>query len=100
MGEIKVEKEIRAWKYPDIEALKSGRSVNKVFVSEQLNRNAQGKLKQLAKAAGTIVQQVPRNKLDELTKENHQGVVAYVASYQYEIGRASCRERVLVGGAG
>ena len=78
-----MEQEIIAGKNPVIEALKSGRSVNKVFVSEQLNRNAQGKLKQLAKAAGTIVQQVPRNKLDELTKENHQGVVAYVASYQY-----------------
>lgn len=78
-----MEREIIAGKNPVIEALKSGRSVNKIFVSEQLNRNALGKFKQLAKTAGTIVQQVPKNKLDELTKENHQGVVADVASYQY-----------------
>src|SRR5699024_11224430 len=33
--------------------------------------------------SGTIYKQIPRKKLEELTKENHQGVVAYVASYQY-----------------
>ncbi len=70
-------------KNPVIEALKSGRSVNKVMVSEQLNSNAQGKLQHLAKEAGTIVQKVPKTKLDQLTSENHQGVIAYVASYQY-----------------
>nr|WP_155671363.1 23S rRNA (guanosine(2251)-2'-O)-methyltransferase RlmB [Ornithinibacillus caprae] len=70
-------------KNPVIEALKSGRSVNKVLLSEQLNPNVQGKLVQLGKSAGTIVQKVPKNKLDRLTDGNHQGVIAYVASYQY-----------------
>lgn len=70
-------------KNPVIEALNSGRSVNKVLISDQLNPKTQGKIVQLGKAAGTIVQQVPRNKLDQLTDENHQGVIAYVASYQY-----------------
>lgn len=78
-----MEKEMIIGKNPVMEALKSGRAVNKVLISEQLNRNAQGKLKQLAKAAGTVVQQVPRSKLDQLADSNHQGVAAYVASYQY-----------------
>ncbi|WP_010652120.1 23S rRNA (guanosine(2251)-2'-O)-methyltransferase RlmB [Oceanobacillus massiliensis] len=68
---------------PVMEALKSGRSVNKVFVSEQLNSNVQKQLQQLAREAGTIVQKVPRSKLDQLDSGNHQGVIAYVASYQY-----------------
>lgn len=70
-------------KNPVMEALSSGRSVNKVFVSEHLNPNTVSKLKQLAKEAGTIVQRVPKSKLDALSDGNHQGIVAYVASYEY-----------------
>lgn len=70
-------------KNPVIEALTSGRSVNKVFVSEHLNINTFKKLQQLAREAGTIVQKVPKSKLDSMSNGNHQGIIAYVASYQY-----------------
>ncbi len=70
-------------KNPVIEALTSGRSVNKVFVSEHLNTNTFKKLQQLAREAGTIVQKVPKSKLDSMSNGNHQGIIAYVASYQY-----------------
>lgn len=70
-------------KNPVLEALRSGRSVNKVFISEQLHPNTQGSIMKLSKSAGTIVQKVPRKKLDQLADGNHQGVIAYVASYQY-----------------
>lgn len=70
-------------KNPVMEALKSGRSVNKVMVSEQMNQNMFLKIKQQAKEAGTVVQKVPKLKLDQMTDGNHQGVVAYVAAYQY-----------------
>src|SRR5699024_4262223 len=66
-----------------MEALKSGRSVNKVFVSEQLNKNVQHTLQSASKKANAIMQKVPKQKLDQLSKGNHQGVIAYVAAYQY-----------------
>ncbi|MCM3741066.1 23S rRNA (guanosine(2251)-2'-O)-methyltransferase RlmB [Oceanobacillus luteolus] len=75
--------EIIIGKNPVMEALSSGRSVNKVFVSEHLNPSTVSKLKQRAKEAGTIVQKVPKSKLDSLSDGNHQGIVAYVASYDY-----------------
>jgi 23S rRNA (guanosine2251-2'-O)-methyltransferase len=78
-----MEKELIIGKNPVIEALKSGRSVNKVFVSEHLNANAQAKIYQLGKRAGTVIQKVPKQKIDQLTGGNHQGVVAYVAPYDY-----------------
>ncbi|WP_337017731.1 23S rRNA (guanosine(2251)-2'-O)-methyltransferase RlmB [Oceanobacillus massiliensis] len=78
-----MDQEMIIGKNPVMEALKSGRSVNKVFVSEQLNPNVQKQLQQLVREAGTIVQKVPRSKLDQLDSGNHQGVIAYVASYQY-----------------
>ncbi len=75
--------EIIIGKNPVMEALSSGRSVNKVFVSEHLNPSTVSKLKQRAKEAGTIVQKVPKSKLDSLSDGNHQGIIAYVASYDY-----------------
>ncbi|MEC5425604.1 23S rRNA (guanosine(2251)-2'-O)-methyltransferase RlmB [Virgibacillus sp. C22-A2] len=80
-----MDQEMIIGKNPVIEALKSGRSVNKILISEQLNSNTQGKFHQLGKEAGTIVQKVPKVKLEQLTggDGNHQGVIAYVASYQY-----------------
>lgn len=80
---MSMEKELIIGKNPVIEALKSGRSVNKVFVSEHLNANAQAKIYQLGKKAGTVVQKVPKQKIDQLADGNHQGVVAYVAPYDY-----------------
>lgn len=70
-------------KNPVFEALSSGRSVNKVFASEHLNSNTVKKLQQLAREAGTVVQRVPKTKLDSMSNGNHQGIIAYVASYDY-----------------
>ncbi|AXI11059.1 23S rRNA (guanosine(2251)-2'-O)-methyltransferase RlmB [Oceanobacillus zhaokaii] len=78
-----MEQEIIIGKNPVMEALRSGRSVNKVLVLEHLNAQTMGKLHQLVKEAGTIVQKVPKSKLDQLSDGNHQGVIAYVASYEY-----------------
>lgn len=68
---------------PVMEALKSGRSVNKVIISEQLNATTKKQLERDSKKAGTIIQQVPKSRLNQLTQGNHQGIIAYVASYQY-----------------
>lgn len=78
-----MEEELIIGRNPVIEALKSGRAVNKVMISEQVNARSQQQLEKESKAAGTIVQKVPKSKLNQLTNGNHQGVVAYVAAYQY-----------------
>ncbi|GAA5417638.1 putative TrmH family tRNA/rRNA methyltransferase [Paraliobacillus ryukyuensis] len=70
-------------KNPVIEALRSGRSINKLFISDQLNKQAASKLENLAKKQGVIVTRVPKQKLDKLVDGNHQGVAASVAAYAY-----------------
>ncbi|SDK58592.1 23S rRNA (guanosine(2251)-2'-O)-methyltransferase RlmB [Sediminibacillus albus] len=70
-------------KNPVMEALKSGRSINKVLVSDQLQRQALQKIQSLARTGGTTVQQVPKRKIDQMVEGNHQGVAASVAAYQY-----------------
>ncbi|TGB00934.1 23S rRNA (guanosine(2251)-2'-O)-methyltransferase RlmB [Halobacillus salinus] len=70
-------------KNPVQEALRSGRAINKVWVSDQLQFQAVKKLEQLAKENGVNVQRVPKKKIDQLVDGNHQGVVASVAAYEY-----------------
>jgi len=79
-----MEQEIIIGKNAVTEALRSGHSVNKVLVSTTLNASTQSQLNKLAKQAGTLVQQVPKNKLDQLAEGgNHQGIIAYAAAYDY-----------------
>ena len=70
-------------KNPVIEALKSTRDINKILVAEGSQRGQMQPIIQLAKEANVIVQFVPKKKIDQITDQNHQGVLAYVAAYQY-----------------
>ncbi|MFT8872746.1 MAG: 23S rRNA (guanosine(2251)-2'-O)-methyltransferase RlmB [Sporolactobacillus sp.] len=69
-------------RHPVSEALRSGRTINKIW----LNREGKGlsELIDQIKASGTVYQFVPRQKLDQLAgSEHHQGVVASIAAYRY-----------------
>ncbi|MEH7180881.1 23S rRNA (guanosine(2251)-2'-O)-methyltransferase RlmB [Neobacillus vireti] len=70
-------------KNPVMEALRSERDINKILIAESSQRGQMQQLIQLAKEANVIVQYVPKKKIDQLSDENHQGVLAYVAAYQY-----------------
>src|SRR3954467_11170181 len=70
-------------KNPVIEALKSERDINKILIAEGSQRGQMQQITQLAKEANVLVQFVPKKKLDQIAEENHQGVLAYVAAYQY-----------------
>ncbi|MBV7508790.1 23S rRNA (guanosine(2251)-2'-O)-methyltransferase RlmB [Bacillus sp. sid0103] len=70
-------------KNPVIEALKSERDINKILIAEGSQRGQMQQITQLAKEANVIVQFVPKKKIDQISGENHQGVLAYVAAYQY-----------------
>src|SRR5699024_2557005 len=68
---------------PVIEAMKSGRKVHSLLISEQLKQQSINPLKKEAKKKGIEVQRVPRHVLDKRVKGKHQGVVAYVEPYAY-----------------
>lgn len=70
-------------KNPVIEALKSGRDINKVLIAEGSQRGGMQQIIQLAKEAKVLVQFVPKKKIDQITEQNHQGVLAYIAAYHY-----------------
>lgn len=76
-------KEIIAGKNPVLEALRSTRDINKIWIAEGVKKSGINELLRLAKERGIIVQFVPKKKIDQLSSENHQGIVASVAAYNY-----------------
>lgn len=70
-------------KNPVTEALKAGRSINKIFIGDQVNAKSTQQIQALAKEQGVIVKKVPKQKIDQLVAENHQGIAASVAAYEY-----------------
>ncbi|MBS4201525.1 23S rRNA (guanosine(2251)-2'-O)-methyltransferase RlmB [Bacillus sp. FJAT-49732] len=72
-----------AGKNPVIEALKSDRDINKIWIAEGSQKGQMQVIVKLAKERNVLVQYVPKQKIEQNTKENHQGVIAQVAAYQY-----------------
>lgn len=65
------------------ELLKSGRSVNKIFIAEGSRDGSVSKIFSLAKTAGVVVEFTKRDKLDKLCGGRHQGVAALAAAVNY-----------------
>lgn len=69
---------------PVIEALSSGREIDKVCLQDGLTHSQISKIAALCKERRIPFQFVNRKKLDELSNSgNHQGVVAYAAAHKY-----------------
>ncbi len=64
---------------PVIEALRSGKEVEKAFVQRGVHGEAFRELISLFKEHEIPYQVVPVEKLNKLTRKNHQGVVAYIS---------------------
>ena len=66
------------------EALRSGRTVDKVFIAAGETDRGLQRLAAQAKEAGAVVVPVDRRKLDQMsTTHSHQGVIALVAAHEY-----------------
>jgi 23S rRNA (guanosine2251-2'-O)-methyltransferase len=68
---------------PVIEALESGRPIDKILLQANVSGDIIGKLRQLAKTHGVPIQVVPPEKLNSYTRANHQGCIALVALVKY-----------------
>ena len=66
------------------EALRSGRTVNKVFLADGDTDKALGRLAAMAKDSGAVVVRIDRRKLNEMSLTGvHQGIIASVAAHEY-----------------
>ncbi len=66
------------------EALRSGRTINKVFLADGDTDRALGRLAAMAKDAGAVVVRIDRRKLNDMSPTgSHQGIIASVAAHDY-----------------
>ena len=68
---------------PVIEAIKSGKEIEKIFIQNGLRGDIYIELFHLLKESEVHSQYVPVEKLNKLTPKNHQGIVAYTSVISY-----------------
>lgn len=66
-----------------IEAIEAGKTIDKIFIKNDTTGDLSRELTVLAKERSIPMQRVPLEKLNRLTRKNHQGVVAFVSPVPY-----------------
>ncbi len=67
-----------------IEAIKSGKEIESLYIQRGLGGGLITELKTLLNEYGLTAQQVPIEKLNRLTPKNHQGAVAFISPIIYQ----------------
>lgn len=68
---------------PVLEALDSSKSIDKILVKRELNGDLVKEVLLKAKEMDVPVQKVPEEKLNRITRKNHQGVIAIMCPVRY-----------------
>lgn len=69
---------------PVIEALKSGRTVERIFVAKGLQEGSIRQIISMARERHIVISEVERARLDAMSEtKSHQGVIAIVSPYSY-----------------
>lgn len=66
-----------------MEALEAGQEVNKVLLKKDLRGDLSGELLTMLRERGIPVQRVPLEKLNSITRKNHQGAIASLSPVAY-----------------
>lgn len=68
---------------PIIEAVKSGKEIDKILIQTGLNNELYFQLRKLINEFKIPFQYVPVNKLNRITSKNHQGVICFISNIVY-----------------
>lgn len=68
---------------PVIEAIEAGKEIDKIFVKKDLQGDLASELFALLRRHRIVAQRVPMEKLNRITRKNHQGVVAMLSAVTY-----------------
>lgn len=65
------------------EAIKSGKEIDKVLLSSSAESTLSGELRHLLKEKKIVFHYVPPQKINQYTRENHQGVICFLAPISF-----------------
>ena len=66
------------------EAISAGKEVDKILIRKDLSGELATELFALIKGTDITVQRVPQEKLNSITRKNHQGVIAFISPIHYQ----------------
>ena len=66
-----------------LEAMEAGKDIDKILLSKTLNPETVQEITERARQLRVPVQRVPVQKIDRITRRNHQGVLAMMAAVTY-----------------
>lgn len=68
-----------------IEAIKSGKTIEKIMLRRDMNNQLLLELFAAAASENIPIQKVPLEKLNQLTSKNHQGAIAFISSVEFQL---------------
>lgn len=66
-----------------IEAIREGKSIDKLFIKKDLSGDLASELFSLMRERHIVGQRVPVEKLNRITRKNHQGAIALLSAVEY-----------------
>lgn len=66
-----------------IEAIEAGKEIDKIMVKKDLQGDLAQELFAAARQVGAPIQRVPVERINRITRKNHQGVVAFLSAVEY-----------------
>ena len=66
-----------------IEAIKEGRPIDKLFVKRDITGDLAGEMLALAREHRIVVQRVPIERINRISRKNHQGAIALMSAVTY-----------------
>lgn len=67
-----------------IEAIEAGKDIDKVLVKRDLSGDLAREFFEVARRYGVVLQRVPVERIDRITRKNHQGVLAILSAVTYD----------------
>ncbi|KAA6325278.1 putative TrmH family tRNA/rRNA methyltransferase [termite gut metagenome] len=69
---------------PVIEAIQAGKEIDKILIKKNIQSNLSKELFAALKDRSIPVQRVPIERIDRITRKNHQGVIAFISPIIYQ----------------
>ena len=69
---------------PVLEAIKSGKTIEKIFIQKNLAKDVFDEIKKLLTNKRVNLSFVPKEKLNRITRKNHQGIICYISPINYQ----------------
>lgn len=67
-----------------MEAIEAGKEIDRVLIKKDLSGELALQLMDMLRAHGVVYQRVPQQKLDRITRKNHQGAIAILSAVTYQ----------------